>query len=171
MLKNRTSKIRELKDNEFCCILSTKWLREWKEYVAYDKITGDPEAEDSKKKDKKYGRRHPGKINTDIIASSSQSNECYKIPEEMKNYQYLNKLIGEKNTKDDDYIAITKDIWDNFMIFYEGEEIQRPVRRMKGSTFYDSEPLKCDVIFANMEEEDLEERIKKTSKKTYNNVF
>lgn len=119
--------------------------------MAYDKITGDEEAEEGKKKDKKYGRRHPGKINTDILASSSESNLIYKIPEEMKNYQYLNKLIGEKKVKDDDYIAITKDIWDNFLLFYEGEEIIRPVRRNKGSTFYDSEPLRCDVIFANLE--------------------
>jgi hypothetical protein len=38
----------------------------------------------------------------------------------MTQYQYLNQVINEKKYKDDDYIAITKDIWETFLQFYEG---------------------------------------------------
>lgn len=50
-------------------LLSTKWLQDWKDYVGYDQLIA--EEEDKPKKDKKFGRRHPGKINDDITASSA----------------------------------------------------------------------------------------------------
>ena len=56
----------------------------------------------------------------------------------MKEYDYLNTIINEKKYKDDDYIAVTADIWNAFLQYYEGIEIKRPVRKLKGSTFYDS---------------------------------
>ena len=49
--------------------------------------------------------------------------------------------------------------------------MRRPVKISKGSVHYDGEPMRCDVIFANLAEEELEERIKKTNKKNYNAVF
>lgn len=72
LLKKRTTKMRELKQNDMCYLLSTKWLQDWKQYVGYSQLVGDEE-EKSNKKDKKVGKRHPGKINTDIIASGNQA--------------------------------------------------------------------------------------------------
>ena len=66
---------------------------------------------------------------------------------------------------------MTVDIWNAFLQYYEGIEIKRPVRKLKGSTFYDSEPLRCDTIFVNLEDEELEERIKKSSKRLYDSIF
>jgi hypothetical protein len=37
-----------------------------------------------------------------------------------------------------------------FLKYYEGEQVRRPVRPLKGSIFYDGEPLRCDVILANL---------------------
>lgn len=62
-------------------------------------------------------------------------------------------MISEKKVKDDDYIAVTEDIWLGFLQFYEGEEIRCPVRKLKGTTFYDSEPLRCDTVIVNWEDE------------------
>jgi hypothetical protein len=37
--------------------------------------------------------------------------------------------------------------------------------------YYDGDMLRCDVILANIEDETLEETIKKSSKKTYYTIF
>lgn len=79
LLKNRTAKLRELKETDLCYLISTKWLQDWKQYVGYSQLVGD-EDEKSTKKDKKYGKRHPGKINSDIIASGNQARQMYTIP-------------------------------------------------------------------------------------------
>lgn len=62
-------------------------------------------------------------------------------------------MTNEKKEKDDDFIAVTPDIWYAFLNYYEGEQVRRPVKINKGSVYYDGEPLRCDVIFANLAEE------------------
>jgi hypothetical protein len=59
-----------MKNNELCYLLSTRWLQEWKEYVGYEQLVGDEE-EKTSKKDKRFGKKNPGKINADIVAFSS----------------------------------------------------------------------------------------------------
>ena len=49
-----------------CYVLSTRWLKDWKDFVGYDATV----KEDQKFDKKSYGKRHPGKINIDIIAPS-----------------------------------------------------------------------------------------------------
>lgn len=71
LLKNRTAGLRAMKSGELCYLLSTRWLQDWKEYVGYEVLVGE-ETEKQGKKDKKYGKRHPGKINTDITASGTE---------------------------------------------------------------------------------------------------
>ena len=68
----------------------------------------------------------------------------------MKEYEYLKQIINEKKTKDDDYIAVTQDIWAAFTQYYEAEEIKRPVRKLKSSTYYEGESLRVDTIFVNL---------------------
>ncbi len=41
LLKNRTNKLRAMKNNELCYLLSTNWLKEWKEFVGYEQLVGD----------------------------------------------------------------------------------------------------------------------------------
>lgn len=65
-------------------------------------------------------------------------------------------MTGEKRTKDDDYIAVTPDIWEAFTTYYTGEQIRRPIRLLKGSTYYDGDLLKCDVVIADLDDEELE---------------
>jgi hypothetical protein len=145
LLKDRISKLRQLETGDFCFILSTKWLRDWKDYVGYDGTVGED------KKDKRYyGKRHPGKINSDIIASGYETRDYYTLPPEMKEYDYFRQIIAEKKVKDDDYLAVTQEIWYGLLQYYEGEEIRRPVRSLKGSTYYDSDLVKCDTIFVNL---------------------
>lgn len=48
---------------------------------------------------------------------------------------------------------MTEDIWLGFLQFYEGEAISRPVRKTKGSIFYDSDLLRIDTIIVNLEDE------------------
>lgn len=38
----------------------------------------------------------------------------------MKDYDFLGQIINEKKEKDNDYIAVTQDIWFGFLQFYEG---------------------------------------------------
>jgi hypothetical protein len=47
----------------------------------------------------------------------------------------------------------------------------RPVRKKKSGIYYDSELLQCDVIFVDMKSEDITERIKKTPKTKYKELF
>ncbi len=70
LLKDRTNRLRQLETGDFCYILSTKWLRDWKDYVAYEQTLG--EDSDQKHKDKHFGRRSPGKMNSDLLASASE---------------------------------------------------------------------------------------------------
>ena len=49
-----------------CFVLSSKWLRDWKDFVGYDGTVMEGEKIDKKY----YGKRHPGKINSDILASN-----------------------------------------------------------------------------------------------------
>ena len=70
LLKDRTKALREMAGNDFCYVLSTKWLKQWKEYVGYEQLVGE-EQQNKNKKDKMIGKRHPGKINNDIIASKT----------------------------------------------------------------------------------------------------
>jgi hypothetical protein len=65
-------------------------------------------------------------------------------------------MTGEKRTKDDDYIAVTPDIWEAFTTYYTAEQIRRPIRLLKGSTYYDGDLLKCDVVIADLDDEELE---------------
>lgn len=88
----------------------------------------------------------------------------------MEEYQYLNEYTGEKRVKDDDYIAITADIWQALLTYYTGIQIRRTVRVLKSSTRYD-DPLRCEVVLVNIDDETLEETIKKASKKTYHTIF
>jgi hypothetical protein len=37
----------------------------------------------------------------------------------MKEYEFLSQIINEKKTKDDDYIAVTQDIWAAFTQYYQ----------------------------------------------------
>ena len=39
----------------------------------------------------------------------------------MKDYEYLKQIINEKKIKDDDYIAVTQEIWFAFTQYYEAE--------------------------------------------------
>lgn len=57
------------------------------------------------------------------------------------------------------------------MHYYEGWQIRRPVVITKGSVFYDGNLLRCDVVIANIQEEGLEERLKKINKRNYCSVF
>lgn len=116
LLKDRTAKLRKMETGNFCYILSTKWLRDWKDFVAYEQTLG--EDTDHKHKDKHFGRRSPGKINTDLIAPSHEAKEFYTLPPEMKDYEYMGQIINEKREKDVDYIAVTEDIWLGFLQFY-----------------------------------------------------
>ena len=134
LIKNRTTRLKELETGNLCYILSTKWLNEWKDFVGYRSIVGDGDKPDKKY----YGKRLPGKINIDIIASQYETKDFYTLPKEMKDYEFFGQLINEKKDKDDDYIAITEDIWLAFLQYYEGEAIMRPVRKLKGSLYYDS---------------------------------
>lgn len=68
----------------------------------------------------------------------------------MEEYQYLTEVTGEKRIKDDDFIAVTADIWEGFLAYYAGCQIRRPIRLLKGSTFYDGDLLKCDVVLLHM---------------------
>lgn len=68
----------------------------------------------------------------------------------MKEYEFLKQIINEKKNKDDDYIAVTEDIWLAFMQYYEGEEIRRPVIKLKSSTYYEGDSLRVDTIFVNL---------------------
>lgn len=89
----------------------------------------------------------------------------------MEQYSYLTELAGEKRIKDDDYIAVTPDIWEAFLAYYSGDQLRRPARITKSSTYYDGDLLKCDVVIADLESEELEEKIKKTKKNNYNTIF
>ena len=40
------------------------------------------------------GKKHPGKINNDIIGTKQQMNEFYLIPKQMEEYQYLGQIIN-----------------------------------------------------------------------------
>ena len=93
LLKDRTARLRAMKTGELCYLLSTRWLQDWKEYVGYEALIGE-EPEKAGKKDKKYGKRHPGKINSDITASGTERREFYSIPKEMEQYQYLNEMTN-----------------------------------------------------------------------------
>lgn len=55
-----------MKDYDLCYLLSTKWLKDWKQYVGFDLLI-DPSEEALAKKDEKVGKKHPGKINADIV--------------------------------------------------------------------------------------------------------
>ena len=57
----------------------------------------------------------PGKINIDLVASSYEARDFYTLPAEMKEYNFLEQIISEKKEKDDDYIAVTKEIWNAFL--------------------------------------------------------
>lgn len=94
LLKDRTNRLRKLETGDFCYILSTKWLRDWKDYVGYQFST--EEEGQSKYKDKSYGRKKPGKINVDITASAYEMRDFYSLPKEMKEYDFLGQIIGEK---------------------------------------------------------------------------
>jgi hypothetical protein len=109
-----------MKEHELVYLLSTKWLQDWKDYVGYDQLVGDEE-DKKDKKDKKFGKRYPGRINDDITASAAEIRELYDIPKEMEEYQYLNQVSGEKRVKDDDFIAVTHDIWEGFLNYYVGD--------------------------------------------------
>lgn len=91
-------------------------MKEWKDFVGYEATV----SEDEKIEKKAYGKRHPGKINTDIAANTYETKDFYSLPPEMKEYDYLNQIINEKKYKDDDYIAVTADIWHTFIQYYEG---------------------------------------------------
>ena len=43
---------------------------------------------------RQYGKRHPGKINTDIAANTYETRDFYSLPPEMKKYDYLNHIIN-----------------------------------------------------------------------------
>lgn len=74
----------------------------------------------------------------------------------MAEYQYLNEITSDKKFKDTDFIAITQDIWEALLQYYEGWQIRRPVIITKGSVFYDGNMLRCDVIIADILDEGLE---------------
>lgn len=76
LLKDRTSRLRKLESNEMCYMISTKWLREWKDYVGYDATV----KEDEKVDKRYYGKRYPGRINIDITAHLNETREFYSLP-------------------------------------------------------------------------------------------
>lgn len=141
--------MKELKDFDLCYLLSTKWLKDWKEYVGFDYLI-NPSEEALAKKDKRTGKKHPGKINADIIITPAEARDYYKIPEELAEYQYLNEITSDRKFKDTDFIAITQDIWEALLQYYEGWQIRRPVLITKGSVFYDGNMLRCDVVIADI---------------------
>lgn len=141
--------MKELKDFDLCYLLSTKWLKDWKEYVGFDLLI-NPSEEALAKKDKRTGKKHPGKINADIIITPAEARDYYKIPEELAEYQYLNEITSDRKFKDTDFIAITQNIWETLLQYYEGWQIRRPVLITKGSVFYDGNMLRCDVIIADI---------------------
>ena len=63
------------------------------------------------KTDHNFGKRLPGKINEDIVAAFGEARDFLTIPKEMEEYQYLNEITGRDKTKEEDFIAVTKDIW------------------------------------------------------------
>lgn len=81
--------MKELKDYDLCYLLSTKWLKDWKDYVGFDLLI-DPSEEALARKDKRTGKKHPGKINADIVVTPAEARDYYKIPEELAEYHYLN---------------------------------------------------------------------------------
>ena len=83
----------------------------------------------------------------------------------------MNEITSDKKYKDTDFIAITKDIWEALLQYYEGWQIRRPVIITKGSVFYDGNLLRCDVIIADLLEEGLDERLKKINKRNYSSIF
>ena len=87
--------------DDYAYIISTKWLREWKEYAGYESLY----SENSSQLDKKMGRKNPGIINSDLIVSS---NEYFEVPEELEDYEYLNIVVNEKYDLDDEFIAVDK---------------------------------------------------------------
>jgi hypothetical protein len=105
LLINRTAALRTLETGELCYLLSCDWLREWKEYVGYSQFTGDEENQNHKHK--RFGKKHPGKINTDIIAPLSESRDFYPLPAELDDYAFMGELVSEKKTKNEDYIPVT----------------------------------------------------------------
>jgi hypothetical protein len=74
----------------------------------------------------------------------------------MPQYQYLNERVNDKKIKENDFIAVTQDIWQAFSNYYEGEQIRRTIQITKTSIFYEGELLKCDLIFAHLEEAGLQ---------------
>lgn len=94
-------------------------------------------SENDEKKHKKIGKKHPGKINHDLVGDSKG---FYHVP--LEDYDYLNTVVSEKKEQDDDFIAIAKDIWDIFASKYDHIEIKRPKRvTKKGSVIYDGTML------------------------------
>lgn len=65
LLNSRHEKLKESKD--FVYLLSTKWLREWKDYVGYDEMFTDQKEGAG---GKKTGKKRPGPPNSDLTRTS-----------------------------------------------------------------------------------------------------
>lgn len=106
-LSHRYQRLKACEDYAF--LLSTKWLREWKDYVGYDNLYGEGG-------DKKMGKRAPGHINNDIVV---HSRDYFEVDEElMAEYAFLNVIVNEKYDLDDEFIAIDEEFWEKISALY-----------------------------------------------------
>ena len=79
----------------------------------------------------------------------------YEVPPELHEYQYLNLVVNDKMDKDDDYFAVSEQLWEALKDLYDiSVDIVRPVKKTKKSYFYDAELLACDIIMVNFDEFD-----------------
>ena len=99
LLQSRQQRLKKCED--YAYLISTKWLRDWKDYTGYDSLY----SENSSQSDKKMGKRNPGIINADLIVNN---NDYFDVPEELEEYEYLNIVVNEKYDIDDEFIAVDK---------------------------------------------------------------
>lgn len=103
-------------ENDFVYVISTNWLKEWRQYTSYDQITQGELPDENW-----FGKYPPERINQDIIISKDH---LIKYPEKD---DYRNVIVREDVEENVDYKLIAEDTWKFFANRYDHIAIKRPV--------------------------------------------